>query len=50
MAVGTATTLDEARHSVRTLGQKEPGEYLIVSLQTGHKETLKVDKAGTGTA
>jgi hypothetical protein len=43
--VGTATTLDEAREKVRSLGAKEPSEYLIVSLQTGHKETVKVEKA-----
>jgi hypothetical protein len=38
--VGTASTLDEARLQVGALLARQPGEYLIVSLQTGHKELV----------
>jgi hypothetical protein len=38
--VGTAITLEEARLQVRSLHTRLPGEYLIVSLKTGHKESI----------
>ena len=39
--VRTATTLEEARLKVQSMQEQEPGEYLIVSVQTGHKELIK---------
>jgi hypothetical protein len=38
--VGAASTLEEARLQVRSLHARQPGEYLIVSLKTGHKESV----------
>jgi hypothetical protein len=39
--VGTATTLQDARAKVQEMNAQRPGEYLILSLQTGHRESIK---------
>ena len=45
----TANTLEEARLQVRSMQEQEPGEYLIVSLQTGRQESVEDAKsAGAG--
>ena len=34
---GSVHNLDEAKESVRTLAQSEPGDYLIVCQETGNR-------------
>jgi hypothetical protein len=43
ICIGTAPTLEAAKSQIRSRGANQPGEHMIVSLQTGHKETIKVE-------
>jgi hypothetical protein len=45
--VRTAVTLEEARLKIQELQKQEPGEYLIISIQTGHKESVKNAKTAS---
>jgi hypothetical protein len=40
---GSETTMEAARDRVRELAIAQPGEYVIQSLQTGHKSVIKLD-------
>lgn len=48
--IGLAQTLEAAKSRVRSDGAKWPGEYLIVSLQTRHKESITVRPERAGSA
>jgi hypothetical protein len=40
---GSETTIEAARQRARELAATQPGEYVIQSLQTGHKILIKSD-------
>lgn len=40
---GTAATFEEAKVRVQELAATAPGEYIIFSVPTGHKFTIKSD-------
>jgi hypothetical protein len=46
--IGTERTLEHAKSYVASRGAKRPVEYLIVSLQTGHKEAVTVARPSDG--